>query len=1256
MNHRRTLVASAVCLVALLAGVSISADNARAGQSGRGDGGGDSDTTLRAELDASAGGAAQFAARKGSGGVTFIGGSADNPLQAPLDAADGGGDLSAVGRHFVGRYGTLFGAASGTSNLAEAAAFAGRTGVGGALRYQQMFHGVPVIAGQVAVQIDAAGAVVSATGRASAGLNIGTTATVSSDQAAATAVLTTVRRDGATAAELTASAPELSIYDPALIGVVDDLAGPRLVWRTDVRTALGEIDRYVLIDAHTGYVALTFSQRNDFLSRQVCDNNESAALGETCVNPVRTEGQPPIPGSTDANWAYDLSGVTYNFYMNNFGRDSLDGHGMMLKSTVRFCPSASACPYANAYWNGAQMVYGQNYASAVDVVGHELTHGLTDHTSALLYYADSGAINESMSDVMGELIQQGFQSVLPANKWLLGEQLPGGPIRSMKDPTAYFDPDKMTSPYFHFGRADDNGVHTNSGVNNKAAYLMAQGDTFNGQTVIGLGNAKTAAIYYQAETTLLTPGSDYADLFNILPQACTNLLGTTPVGGTIFTASDCQQVSKAVVATEMNLHPTTGPAGGEPAAYLPAPLCGAGTVQNTIGFSDDMENPQSGNWSTAITGGGAPWLYTTTSSQSGSHSIHVSDAGGPRGISSLTANVRVPISTGPSYLRFDHSFSTDGHGGATPGADTMYDGGVVEYTTDGATWQDISTLPGTINGYNGTLIDDPQPVSPGAPPLANELAGRAAFGITSPNYQTTRVDLTSLAGSSVGIRFRFSTDNFPGRIDEFPGWFIDDVSIYGCGAAQAPGAPRSVVATPGDHAATLTWAAPFGDGGSPIIGYTVTEIIDGVAQTPVDTPSTTLPFTGLLDGTTYRFRVVARNALGSSPATESNVLKPPYAPFVSLLPTRLLETRDGHSTVDGRSNGIGLRTPGSVMALTVAGRGGVAADAEAVVLNVTVTEAQAPGYVTLYPCGANPPTASNLNYVTGSTIPNLVVVRVGAGGQVCLYTQSSVQLVADVSGYFPPNSSLTSLLPARLLDSRPGNPTADGQGSGIGLRPAGSVTEVQVAGRAGIPADATAAVLNVTVTEAGGPGYATVYPCGSPPPTASNLNYVAGQTIPDAVVSKIGAAGKVCIFTQQTAHLIADVSGYFPADSTLIPLVPARLLESRGSGPTVDGQSQNIGVRPPGSVTEVVVAGRGGVPAAATAVVLNVTVTESQAAGYATVYPCGGQPPTASNLNYGVGTTIANAVITKIGAGGKVCIFTQQATHLLADVNAYFAS
>ena len=209
-------------------------------------------------------------------------------------------------------------------------------------------------------------------------------------------------------------------------------------------------------------------------------------------------------------------------------------------------------------------------------------------------------------------------------------------------------------------------------------------------------------------------------------------------------------------------------------------------------------------------------------------------------------------------------------------------------------------------------------------------------------------------------------------------------------------------------------------------------------------------------------------------------------------------------------------------------------------------------------------------------------------------------------------------------------------GNAVGRVAANSVTAIQVAGRAGVPVHASAAVLNVMVTGPANDGCVTVFPCGGTPPTASNLNYLAGQTISNAAITKIGTAGQVCIFSQSATELIVDVNG--------------------DSGTTIDGQSQAIGIRPAGSVTEVVVAGRGGVPGNATAVVLNVTVTEPAASGFVTVYPCGGTPPTASNLNYGPGVTIVNAVITKIGDGGKVCIFTQQDTQLVADVNAYFSS
>jgi hypothetical protein len=165
---------------------------------------------------------------------------------------------------------------------------------------------------------------------------------------------------------------------------------------------------------------------------------------------------------------------------------------------------------------------------------------------------------------------------------------------------------------------------------------------------------------------------------------------------------------------------------------------------------------------------------------------------------------------------------------------------------------------------------------------------------------------------------------------------------------------------------------------------------------------------------------------------------------------------------------------------------------------------------------------------------------------------------------------------------------------------------------------------------------------------------VSGQTIPNAVITKIGSGGKVCFYTFAATDLIADVNGYYPAGSLFSPLVPGRLMDSRLSGVTTDGLFAGIGVRAAGTVTELQVAGRGGVPADASSVVLNVTVTGAQSAGFVTVWPCGAGLPNASNLNYVSGQTIPNAVITKIGSGGKVCFYTFAATDLIADVNGYY--
>ena len=203
-----------------------------------------------------------------------------------------------------------------------------------------------------------------------------------------------------------------------------------------------------LIDAADGSVALVYSELKTGKSRVICDlsnvpvdlNVPATYVCDTAAGgPVvaRSEGAAASPVA-DVNKAYDFLGHTYTFYRNRFGRDSIDGRGLPMRATVRACHFT--CPFENAFWDGSQMVFGPGYADADDVVGHELTHGVTDHTSQLFYAFQSGAINEALSDIMGEFVDQtnGAGTDTAEVKWLIGEDLPAatGVIRDMEDPSA----------------------------------------------------------------------------------------------------------------------------------------------------------------------------------------------------------------------------------------------------------------------------------------------------------------------------------------------------------------------------------------------------------------------------------------------------------------------------------------------------------------------------------------------------------------------------------------------------------------------------------------------------------------------------------------------------------------------------------------------------------------------------------------------------------------------------------------------------
>ncbi|HET9127393.1 MAG TPA: glycoside hydrolase family 3 N-terminal domain-containing protein [Propionibacteriaceae bacterium] len=246
--------------------------------------------------------------------------------------------------------------------------------------------------------------------------------------------------------------------------------------------------------------------------------------------------------------------------------------------------------------------------------------------------------------------------------------------------------------------------------------------------------------------------------------------------------------------------------------------------------------------------------------------------------------------------------------------------------------------------------------------------------------------------------------------------------------------------------------------------------------------------------------------------------------FVPLNPARVLDTRTGN----GARGPVGA---GATVHVQVTGRAGVpSAGVSAVVLNVTETDAAGSGYVTVYPDGTSRPVARNLNYPKGDTRAILVVVKPGADGRIAFTNGggSSVQLVADVSGYFLTGAAtapgaFVPLNPAQVLDTR-FNTAAPGP-----VGPNGTV-HVQVAGRAGVPGSgASAVVLNVTVKEAAGWGFVTVYPDGTAEPVASNLNYARGDTRANLVVVQLGSDGKVALTNNSgtTVQLVADVFGYY---------------------------------------------------------------------------------------------------------------------------------
>jgi vibriolysin len=394
------------------------------------------------------------------------------------------------------------------------------------VRLVQTYNDVPVFTGDAIVHLSANGGFNSLTDKLVRNIQVDTAPALLSEEAIdiARAAVGSERITGVRGAELTILRHQGADY---------------LTYRVQLESfrpneaALPE----VFVDAHQGDVVWQYNALTTQRDRDTYDAKGRSRLPGSLV---RTEAQGPT-GDWVVDLAHDNAGTTYDFYASVLGRDSFNGAGATITSTVHYNRN-----YVNAFWNGTQMVYGDGDGTnasplvVLDVVGHELTHAVTDYSSDLIYSNESGALNEAMSDVFGAAIEAYRDGAVSANTWKIGEECwtpgtEGDALRYMNDPAAAGDYDYYPTRYT--GTSDNGGVHWNSGIANLAYYLMVTGGTHpRGKTSSAVPALDPSSydslmmganIFYRANTTCLTSGSTFTDARACTQDAASALYGAT---------------------------------------------------------------------------------------------------------------------------------------------------------------------------------------------------------------------------------------------------------------------------------------------------------------------------------------------------------------------------------------------------------------------------------------------------------------------------------------------------------------------------------------------------------------------------------------------------------------------------------------------------------------------------------------------------------------------------------------------------------
>ncbi len=679
------------------------------------------------------------------------------------------------------------------------------------VRLEQRYNGLPVFGSELIVHMDDEG-IIGVNGNFIPKIAISTTPVLSAVEAQETALRNVIAMNPN--ATLHVADSSLQIYRHGLFkGITGE---NELAYAVEIRGESGDmVGEQIWISAETGIILDSISLIHTEKSREIYTPAYVAGLP---VYDEQTAILPPPPGPI-AN-LYDFAGGVYDLFFNAFGRDAWNDNGDIQQSVYLINQN---CP--NAYWDGNRTNYCPGF-DLDDVVAHEWGHGYTQETHGLIYSYQSGALNESYSDIWGETydIHNGADGIGGSNndepypdgqRWVVGEDLTEIAVdlllRDMWDPIRVNggsgDPDRTTSPQYHCEASDSGGVHTNSGVPNHGYAMLVDGKTYNNQTVEGIGFVRAMHIYYRASTVYQIRSTDFPDHAQALRDSCTDLIGaplndflTGEVSADVITLNHCKQVDNMIKAVELEVPPVCDFNFERILAQEPPALCSTEAGSAEPFYIEDWESGMDG-WSLE-SGGTNPLSWPGYNWEvvsdlplgvQGSSAFAINEVAGDCALDDISGSfamtspeITVPDTNTPLEMSFSHRVDTE----------RDFDGGNLLISINGGAFALVPDGQYRYNAPNTTLSGL---IDTNTNPKGGEIAWSGVDqGFPESAWGVTIVDLDGLgisANDTIQLKFDFGLDACNG----VTGWHVDTIT-----AASCSGAPTAIELSSAESAEPAT--------------------------------------------------------------------------------------------------------------------------------------------------------------------------------------------------------------------------------------------------------------------------------------------------------------------------------------------------------------------------------------------------------------------------------------------------------------------